>query len=86
VRRPRGFGVASFVLGLISAFAAGGFIVLPIVGLVLGTLDLGRRPRKAAIAGVIINGLILTGAILFFVLIVAVGTSTPSPTQAPPVA
>jgi hypothetical protein len=79
VRRPRGFGVASLVLGLISAFVAGGFIVLPIVGLILGTLDLRRRPRKAAIAGVIINSLILTGAVLFFLFMVAAGSNVPSP-------
>ncbi|TCU82260.1 exonuclease VII large subunit [Curtobacterium sp. PhB191] len=83
IRRPRGFGVASLVLGLISAFAAGGFLILPIVGLVLGMIDLRRRPRKAAIAGVIINSLVLVGMVLSLLLLVAAGMNTPSPSPIP---
>lgn len=61
-----------------------GFVIVPLVGLVLGAIDLGRRPRKAAIAGVIINSLVLAGGVLFVLLVFASGSTTPTPSPAPP--
>lgn len=76
VPRPSGgLGVASLVLGIVSAFMFGGFGVLPIVGLILGLCDIGRRPRKAAIAGVLINSFILVGVLVSGLLIIASSTT-----------
>lgn len=73
---PRGLGVASLVLGIVAAFAFGGFGVLPLVGLVLGLCDVRRRPRKAAIAGIIVNGSILLGSLVSLALLLVAGTAT----------
>jgi len=71
---PRGLSIASLVIGLVS-IVLGYTFVLPIVGLILGVLGLKREPagRGMAIAGIVINAIILVfvvlSLILFFVLI-----------------
>ncbi|MEY2848961.1 MAG: hypothetical protein RI885_1626 [Actinomycetota bacterium] len=65
---PRGFSVASLVLG-IASFAFGYTVVVPIVGLVLGILSLKREPASRAMSwwGIALNGLTLLGGALVVV-------------------
>ena len=61
----RGFSISSLVLGLVSIVASYTFLV-PIVGLVLGVMALKRGPasRTMAIWGIVLNGVMLAGAVL----------------------
>lgn len=61
----RGFSIASLVLGLVSIAASATFFV-PVVGLVLGVMALKREPasRTMAIWGIVLNGVMLAGAVL----------------------
>ena len=61
----RGFAVSSLVLGLVSIVASYTFFV-PIVGLVLGVMALKREPasRTMAIWGIVLNAVMLAGAVL----------------------
>ncbi|WP_235508278.1 DUF4190 domain-containing protein [Agromyces sp. Soil535] len=61
----RGFSISSLVLGLVSIVASYTFFV-PIVGLVLGVLALKREPasRTMAIWGIVLNAVMLAGAVL----------------------
>ncbi|BDZ53517.1 hypothetical protein [Agromyces marinus] len=61
----RGFAVSSLVLGIVS-FVAGFTFVVPVAGLVLGILAL-RRERSArtmAVWGVVLNAVMLAGAVV----------------------
>lgn len=71
--QPRGMSIASMVLGLVSIVTGFTFVV-PIVGLVLGIVGLRREPagRGMAIAGLILNGLMLVGWILVVLFFVAI--------------
>lgn len=62
---PKGFSIASLVLGLVSIVAGFTFFV-PVIGLVLGVLALKREPasRTMAIWGVVLNAVMLAGAVL----------------------
>ncbi|KRE26385.1 hypothetical protein ASG80_05295 [Agromyces sp. Soil535] len=57
--------MSSLVLGLVSIVASYTFFV-PIVGLVLGVLALKREPasRTMAIWGIVLNAVMLAGAVL----------------------
>jgi len=69
--QPKGNSIASLVLGLSSMFFGWTFVV-PIVGLVLGIVGTRKEPagKGMAIAGIIINGIMLVGwAILAFILV-----------------
>lgn len=71
----RGLSIASMVLGILSLFL-GFTLVVPIVGLVLGVMALGKEPegRVFALAGVWINGaILLLGFVLVVIVIVALG-------------
>lgn len=61
----RGFSISSLVLGLVSIVASYTFFV-PIVGLVLGVMALKREPasRTMAIWGIVLNAVMLAGAVL----------------------
>jgi hypothetical protein len=61
----RGFSIASLVLGLASIVAGFTFFV-PVVGLVLGVMALKREPasRTMAIWGIVLNAIMLAGAVL----------------------
>jgi hypothetical protein len=61
----RGFGISSLVVGLVSILA-GLTLVVPAAGLVLGILALKREPasRTMAIWGIVLNGVMLAGAVL----------------------
>lgn len=69
-----GFSIASLVLGLVSIVASSTFFV-PVVGLVLGILALKREPasRTMAIWGIVLNGVMLAGTVLFGLLAVVFG-------------
>lgn len=71
---PRGMSITSLVLGLVSIFA-GLTLIVPIVGLVFGILGAKREPagRGMALAGMILNGVMLLGwiLVLIFGLLVA---------------
>lgn len=73
---PRGKSVASMVLGLISVFF-GFTLVLPIIGFILGLTALKSEPsgRGMAITGLILNGIMLLGWIVFvaFILLFVFG-------------
>ncbi|MDN5813663.1 MAG: DUF4190 domain-containing protein [Arthrobacter sp.] len=71
---PRGMSIASMVLGIVSIFAGFTFVV-PIVGLVLGIIGLQREPagKGMAIAGLILNGLMLLGWLLLIAAIIFLG-------------
>jgi hypothetical protein len=60
-----GFSISSLVLGLVSIVASYTFFV-PIVGLVLGVMALKREPasRTMAIWGIVLNAVMLAGAVL----------------------
>jgi hypothetical protein len=62
----RGFSIASLVLGLVSIVASYTFVV-PAIGLVLGVMALNREPasRTMAIWGIVLNAVMLAGALLF---------------------
>lgn len=70
---PRGMSITSLVLGLVSIFSGFTFIV-PIVGLVFGFLGLKREPagRGMALAGVILNAVMLVGWIVVLVFVIVV--------------
>ena len=70
----RGFGISSLVLGLVSILA-GFTLVVPAGGLVLGILALKREPasRTMAIWGIVLNGVMLAGAVLATLVAVAFG-------------
>ncbi|MFE6963587.1 hypothetical protein ACFVAJ_00650 [Agromyces sp. NPDC057679] len=61
----RGFSISSLVLGLVSIVAGYSFVV-PIAGLVLGIMALKREPaaRTMAIWGIVLNAVMLAGAVL----------------------
>ena len=65
VAESRGFSIASLVLGLVSIVASSTFFV-PIIGLVLGIMALSREPasRTMAIWGIVLNAVMLGGAVL----------------------
>lgn len=65
VAESRGFSIASLVLGLVSIVASYTFIV-PAIGLVLGIMALKREPesRTMAIWGIVLNAVMLAGALL----------------------
>jgi hypothetical protein len=73
-RRPRGLGVASLVIGIASLVSFGALGVTPLLGLVLGLVGLARRPRAAAVAGVIINAMALSGWLLAVMVSAVLGT------------
>lgn len=64
----RGFSISSLVLGLVSIVASYTFVV-PAIGLVLGIMALKREPasRTMAIWGIVLNSVMLAGAVLFTV-------------------
>jgi hypothetical protein len=61
----RGFSISSLVLGLVSIIASYTFFV-PAAGLVLGIMALKREPasRTMAIWGIVLNAVMLAGAVL----------------------
>ncbi|MRG61408.1 hypothetical protein GE115_16245 [Agromyces sp. CFH 90414] len=69
-----GFSIASLVLGLVSILA--GFTVfVPVGGLVLGIMALRREPasRTMAIWGIVLNSLMLAGAVIAVLATVVFG-------------
>jgi hypothetical protein len=70
----RGFSIASLVLGLVSIIASYTFVV-PAIGLVLGIMALTREPaaRTMAIWGIVLNAVMLAGAVLVTFGALAVG-------------
>jgi hypothetical protein len=70
---PRGMSITSLVLGLVSIFSGFTFIV-PIAGLVFGVIGIKREPagRGMAIAGLILNGVMLIGWVLLIILAVVI--------------
>jgi len=78
----------SLALGILSLFV-GFTIVPPVLGFVLGLLALKSEPaaRGAAIAGVILNGLVLlalVGAVAFAILMLAIAIAGQEPTTSTP--
>ncbi|RXZ46446.1 DUF4190 domain-containing protein [Agromyces fucosus] len=69
-----GFSIASLVLGIVSIVASSTFFV-PVAGLVLGILALKREPasRTMAIWGIVLNGVMLAGTVLFGLLAIVFG-------------
>ncbi|WP_395243545.1 hypothetical protein ACGGZK_15635 [Agromyces sp. MMS24-K17] len=69
-----GFSISSLVLGVVS-IVAGFTFFLPAAGLVLGILALRREPssRTMAIWGVVLNAVMLAGALLVGLGAAAVG-------------
>ena len=65
VAESRGFSIASLVLGLVSIVASY-TLVVPAAGLVLGIMALKREPasRTMAIWGIVLNAVMLGGAVL----------------------
>jgi hypothetical protein len=61
----RGFSISSLVLGLVSIIASY-TLVVPAIGLVLGIMALKREPasRTMAIWGIVLNAVMLAGAVL----------------------
>ncbi|MEA5455743.1 DUF4190 domain-containing protein [Sinomonas sp. JGH33] len=60
--QPKGCSVASMVLGLVSIFFGWTFIA-PTIGFILGLVGLRREPagRGMAVAGIVLNGIMLLG-------------------------
>ena len=72
--RSSTLSVSSLVLGLVSIVAGWTFLV-PIAGLVVGVLALGREPqaRTLAIWGIVLNAVLLAGSLLLVLLALALG-------------
>ncbi len=72
--QPKGFSVASMVLGLCSIFLGWTFIA-PCIGLILGIVGLRREPagKGMAVTGVILNGIMLLGWVVLVLMVVSVG-------------
>lgn len=70
---PRGMSITSLVLGLVSIFSGFTFIV-PIAGLVFGVIGIKREPagRGMAIAGLILNSVMLVGWIILIALAIVI--------------
>lgn len=63
--RKNSLGTASFWLGLVSIVVSL-FGITPLIGLIFGIVAVRRQPRGMAVAGIVINAVILT---LIFILI-----------------
>ena len=74
VEPARGLSISSLVIGIVS-IAAGWTLVAPVAGLVLGVMALRREPagRTLAIWGIVLNGLMLAGAIVFTAIALVFG-------------
>ncbi|KQX06587.1 MULTISPECIES: hypothetical protein [unclassified Leifsonia] len=70
----RGLSISSLVIGIVS-IAAGWTLIAPVAGLVLGIMALRREPagRTLAIWGIVLNGLMLAGVVLFTAITVVFG-------------
>jgi hypothetical protein len=70
----KGFSIASLVLG-VASIVAGFTFVVPAAGLVLGILALTREPasRTMAIWGIVLNAVMLVGAVLFTLAAIVFG-------------
>jgi hypothetical protein len=68
--QPKGASVTAMVLGLVSLFLGFTFVV-PIVGFIFGLVGLNKEPagRGMAIAGLVLNGLMLLGWVLLFIFV-----------------
>ena len=73
VPQPKGCSVASMVLGIVSIFFGWTFIA-PSIGFILGLVGLRREPagRGMAVAGVILNGIMLLGWALLVLFVFGV--------------
>jgi len=76
-QKPPGTGdgkaISSLVCGVISWITCGGFIILPIIGLLLGIFGLKSRQQGIAIAGICLNAMaFVTVPILIALLLPAV--------------
>jgi hypothetical protein len=71
--QPKGASVTAMVLGLVSLFLGFTFVV-PIVGFIFGLVGLNKEPagRGMAIAGLVLNGLMLLGWVLLFIFVFGV--------------
>ncbi|WP_127793076.1 DUF4190 domain-containing protein [Agromyces sp. LHK192] len=71
-----GFSIASLVLGLVSILAGFTFF-LPVAGVVLGILALRREPasRTMAIWGIVLNSIMLAGAVIGALFMLVVGAA-----------
>ncbi|TFV98701.1 hypothetical protein [Orlajensenia leifsoniae] len=74
VEAARGLSISSLVIGIVS-IAAGWTLVAPVAGLVLGVMALRREPagRTLAIWGIVLNGLMLAGVVVFTVIALVFG-------------
>jgi hypothetical protein len=70
---PRGKSIASMILGIAAIFFGFTFVV-PIVGLVLGIIGVRSEPagHGMAIAGIIMNALMLVGWVIAAVVVIIV--------------
>ena len=70
---PRGASITSLVLGLVSLLA-GFTLVVPIVGFIFGVIGYRREPagHGMAIAGLVINGIMLVGWVLLLIFAIGV--------------
>ncbi len=73
---PKGLSVASMVIGLVSVVFFWTFLC-PIVGLVLGIVGIRREPagRGFAVAGLILNGILLLIPVVVLVFLLAAGAA-----------
>ncbi|MDQ4503423.1 DUF4190 domain-containing protein [Sinomonas sp. ASV322] len=73
VPQPKGASIASMVLGIVSIFFGWTFLA-PTIGFVLGIVGLRREPagRGMAVAGLILNGIMLVGWVLLILVVFGV--------------
>jgi len=71
---PRGLSITSMILGLVS-IVAGFTLVVPLVGLILGFVGIRKEPagRGMAITGLILNGIIIAGWVILFLIMLLAG-------------
>ncbi|MDR3196984.1 MAG: DUF1559 domain-containing protein [Planctomycetaceae bacterium] len=67
-----GKAIASLVCGILSVILCGGFLILPLIGLILGVL--GSKSKKQGLA---LAGIVLCGFSLFLTLIISVALFLP---------
>jgi hypothetical protein len=67
-----GYGIAGFVLGIIGFLTAGGFFIIPLLGLIFSIIQMRKKSTGLSIAGLVLNIIGITMALAFIIAILYV--------------
>ena len=76
-----GAAITSLVCGILSWMLCGGFVILPIIGIIFGMMGLKSRQSEIATAGIVINVVVLVISALVILLFVAMVASGGGPSS-----